>query len=784
MTIPTEATKKPLVSIVVPVFNDEEYIGRALDTALNQSLKNIEIICVDDQSTDGTVHIIEKYVKKDNRVKLIQQKENSSAFQARYTGIKAAQAEYILFLDGDDELHRDTAKLSHIQAVKSKSDIVGFGSKILRKDGSISRDYESLVQPTHKKLLGSNIVARLFEPNKPAQGQMWRYLFTKELLLKAYSYFPENQKLYRINDLPVVFMSASLAKKYTSIKNRLYIYHFYAGRSGGADFDLDKFKFYTQGIDSINLLRTALESGDFSKATKDSYFNARLSVIYNVLQQIKNSLPAKYHDDAIKFLLTKIALDELVFSMANFIPEALDAIRSHLPLKTAENTSKNIGLFTNNLHTGGIQAVVMSQAKYLRDAGFNVTILLLRDDDISFEIPDRVNVELVAYGPVYARLVSFKSILEHRKIDTIINHNVLYNFVWPFYNLIAKDLNIKVHAWLHSFPLRPMTEGSANGKFLNDNLNLIDDLIVLSKADVSYYKSLGHKNVYYMPNPPSPLLIENNGKTQPKSAPTKHLNVVWVGRLQQATKGVFSLIDIAMELKKITSNFTLTLIGPDSNDLKAVQVRDRLKSKQLESNVKVVGPKHGKELIDELKKADLYLNTSVIEGYLLTLVEAQTYGLPVVMYELPWLTTVENNNGVIQTPQKNPAIAAQEIYRLFTDHKLYEAMSKEALKASASYLSYDFVELYTQLLHHRLPKQFSPEINIEHMGLFTKWTQFYFVEAMGAESADGLDILKRKNAEIEALKNSKAMKIGNAVANPIRAARTIKHKVAKRLKNR
>jgi len=777
--------KKPLVSIVMPIFNDEELLARALDTAIKQSLKNIEIICVDDYSTDGSAKIIERYLKKDTRIKLIRHKENASAFQARLTGIKAASANFILFLDGDDELHRDAAKLAYAQAIKSGSDIVGFGSTVLRKDGSISRDYENAIQPLHKQLVGSNIVTKLFDPNKPSQGQMWRYLFSTKLLVKAYSYFAENQRVNRINDLPIAFLSASLAKKYTSINDKLYIYHFYAGRSGGANFDLEKFKFYSQGVDSINLLGVALQKAGTNPKIQESYDNTRLSVVYNVLQQIKNNLPAKYHREAISFLLTKIELDELVSSIATYLPDALDIVRDYLPLPTSNKKPGSIALFTNNLNTGGVQAVVASQAKYLREAGYKVSIVLLNGNDIAFKIPKSITVEIVDEGPLHVRLKSFKTILKNNKIDTVINHSVLYNFSWPFFNLIAKGAGIKANAWIHSFALRPMTEGNTHGKFLISNLSLIDDLIVLSKTDVSYWKSLGHKNVYYMPNPPSPLLLGNIPISNPKKAPKSQINIVWVGRLQQATKRVLSLVDIANELSKLTDNFTVTIIGPGSVDLTVKQLQEKVKTQGLENNIKVTGPKHGSDLIKELKKADIYINTSIIEGYLLTLVEAQSFGLPVVMYELPWLATVENNHGVIQTPQGNPSVIARELYELAINKPLYEKVSKASLDASKTYLSYDFPKLYKQLLDHSLPKEFSPEIQDEHMGIYVKWTQFYFADLMqGGNATSGIESIKQKDAEIEALKNSKSMKVGNALLNPLRKAKRLKHKLAKNLKNR
>lgn len=773
----------PLVSVVIPAFNDSEYIDRALRTATSQSLKNIEIICVDDSSTDNTVAVIETYTKMDPRVKLVRHKENASAFQARLTGILAAQSDYILFLDGDDELHKDAAKLSYTQALGSKSDIVGFGSKIVRKDGSSPREFEKSVQPTHRELAGPHIVATLFKPNTPAQGSLWRFLFSKKLLLKAYGYFEKSQRIDRSNDLPITFLCASFAKKYTSLSDKLYIYHYYAGGSSSSSFTIDRFKFYTRAIDSVNLLKTVIENGDFNDTVKDSYYSARLFVISNIIRQIEQNLPVKYHREAIDLLITKVGLSGITASIACFIPEALDTLRTHLPHTKQTGKTKNIALFTNNLNTGGVQGVVISQAKYLRDAGFNVTIILLNDGNIAFTIPDGVKVEFLQKGPINIRLRSFEDVLASNKIDTVIDHNILYNFSWPFFSLMAKSLGVKTLAWTHSFALRPLTEGKTNGKFLHDNITLIDDLVVLSKPDVSYWKSLGHKNVYYLPNPPSPLLLENTEKIQTKSTPKEHLNIIWYGRLQQATKKVYSLVDVASELKKLTDTFTLTIIGPDGNDLKASDVKERVKTRNLQANVKVTGPKHGNELIKELKNADVYLSTSIIEGYPLTIFEAQSYALPVVMYELPWLAANENNHGIVQTPQSKPALAAQEIYSLFNDKKLYGEMSKASLDASRRYLSYDFSKLYSDLLNHSLPEEFSPNINSKHMGMFAEWTQIFFAElAQNGELAGGLELVKNKDAHIMALKNSKAMKIGTTVIKPAQMIKGATRKAAKRLK--
>ena len=91
----------PKVSVIIPVYNVEEYLRECLDSVINQTLKEIEIICVDDGSTDNSLEILKEYAKKDNRISVLTQ-ENLHAGVARNAGLAVAQGEYLSFLDSDD----------------------------------------------------------------------------------------------------------------------------------------------------------------------------------------------------------------------------------------------------------------------------------------------------------------------------------------------------------------------------------------------------------------------------------------------------------------------------------------------------------------------------------------------------------------------------------------------------------------------------------------------------------------------------------------------------------
>lgn len=91
-----------LVSIIMPAYNAEEYIGESIESVINQSYKNWELIIVDDCSTDQTSKIIQKYKRNDNRIKYIKMSINSGAAKSRNEGIRLSKGVYIAFLDSDD----------------------------------------------------------------------------------------------------------------------------------------------------------------------------------------------------------------------------------------------------------------------------------------------------------------------------------------------------------------------------------------------------------------------------------------------------------------------------------------------------------------------------------------------------------------------------------------------------------------------------------------------------------------------------------------------------------
>jgi glycosyltransferase involved in cell wall biosynthesis len=121
---------KPKVSVIVPIYNVEAYLGRCLDSLVNQTLEEIEIICINDCSLDNSLVMLNKYAKKDKRIKIIDFEKNQGVSIARNAGIKIAQGEYIGTVDPDDYVDLNYYEKLYLKAKETDSDIVHANLKL------------------------------------------------------------------------------------------------------------------------------------------------------------------------------------------------------------------------------------------------------------------------------------------------------------------------------------------------------------------------------------------------------------------------------------------------------------------------------------------------------------------------------------------------------------------------------------------------------------------------------------------------------------------------------
>ena len=135
-----------LISIVVPVYNVEKYVEESLKSLLNQTYKNIEVICVDDGSSDSSLNILKNIAESDGRVKIIEQK-NAGAGAARNNGINHSNGKYIYFFDSDDVAAKNLLEKAYNRAMETDADIVAFNGYTFTNDDistkKLKKEYNS-----------------------------------------------------------------------------------------------------------------------------------------------------------------------------------------------------------------------------------------------------------------------------------------------------------------------------------------------------------------------------------------------------------------------------------------------------------------------------------------------------------------------------------------------------------------------------------------------------------------------------------------------------------------
>ncbi len=209
------------VSVIIPVYNSEKYLRECLDSIINQTLKEIEIICIDDGSTDNSLDILKSYAAKDRRIIILQQR-NLGAGAARNAGLKIAKSKYLSFLDADDFFEKNMLKKAYDKCELDKAQICVFRSKEFdNKD----KKFLLMTWSIRKRFLPRKIPFSPIDISKHIfqvfNGWAWDKLYDREFIQQNKLRF---QEIRTTNDAYFVFTANVLASRIT-VLNDILAYH-------------------------------------------------------------------------------------------------------------------------------------------------------------------------------------------------------------------------------------------------------------------------------------------------------------------------------------------------------------------------------------------------------------------------------------------------------------------------------------------------------------------------------------------------------------------------------
>jgi len=254
-------TTSPKISVIIPVYNVEKYLEECVGSIQRQTLKDIEIICVNDGSRDSSLEILKKLAKKDKRVVIIDQK-NAGAGAARNTGIKAARGKYLGFVDSDDEIFPTMYEELYEKAEKTGAEMVITGEIETLFDDNIK--FPTPGSPLTKEELCLGAFKAIEYPEILQNVFLWNRIFSREFWIKNNFVIPEGRKF--AEDLLICTQASVLAKKIAYVEGPLYKYRNF--REDSLSYTLAKSK------NKLDFIKATDETKKFLKSTNQYEFFA------------------------------------------------------------------------------------------------------------------------------------------------------------------------------------------------------------------------------------------------------------------------------------------------------------------------------------------------------------------------------------------------------------------------------------------------------------------------------------------------------------------------------
>lgn len=269
-------TKEPLVSVIVPVYNVEQYLEQCIKSIVNQTYHNLEIILVNDGSTDGSGTICEQYRKKDHRIQVIHQ-ENRGLSGARNAGMDVFSGEYIMFIDSDDFVDHEIVEVMLREALENKLDIVLCGTVLCDQSGN---------KMSSSAIARSEIYTEdLFHPffrSDYYSVSAWGKLYHRDMVKGIY--FPDRK--YH-EDMFVAHRFLSRAKRVMIMDKAYYWYRQVQGSITHRSFQ----------IKHLDAIEACVERSNFIKEIESKWSDeSNAALVYTCCKCLERMFQASYYD--------------------------------------------------------------------------------------------------------------------------------------------------------------------------------------------------------------------------------------------------------------------------------------------------------------------------------------------------------------------------------------------------------------------------------------------------------------------------------------------------------
>lgn len=282
------------ISVIIPIYNVEKFLPRCLDSVINQSFKNIEIICVNDGSTDKSGKILAKFAEKDARFRVITQ-DNQGLSASRNNGMEVASGAYIFFLDADDYLHPQALEIFYATAQKSECPIVI--SQTFCKLGKDTLNTKKYIADEISYKVCNNALSDLYK-YRLVSAVAWNKLYRASAIQR----FKFIEGIY-YEDWPFTTCVFANIAKFAIIKEKLYIYNTTSPSIVRSSFSLKKIHDYILGIRHVYNYFMAKNKNDEWNIVRKKRISLSLKMVLSKITKStenKDELEAYFKQEYLK----------------------------------------------------------------------------------------------------------------------------------------------------------------------------------------------------------------------------------------------------------------------------------------------------------------------------------------------------------------------------------------------------------------------------------------------------------------------------------------------------
>lgn len=690
------------VSIIVAAYNVADYIREALDSAVGQTLQDIEIVCVDDGSTDGTAEILQEYAARDSRVRVIRHEKNGGTFAVRHTGVMEATGEYVLFLDGDDFYAPQACERLYEKAVSEKLDVVDSGERLFTGDGSSLEEgaltelaafcshAPKRIPKNREELLHACFV------EKDIRWSMCGKLCLLKLMKKACAFFG-GERILMAEDALAAFMVFYHARAYGYLDELFYYYRSGSGVTAKSlppsiqRLESCATEYQVYGLLCRWLTPAQRAEPGVAEALEALRINLQNDIFYYLqLASVENS-PA-----FVRAILQYRTLEEFVCDLAETAArvhftkfhEIALRLRDCEELFPRQKEIRTVASFYYRLAGGGVERVIALLAPIWQNAGYQVVIITEQEPTpLDFPLPEGVRRVTIPEGRNgKTRVLAWQRIIREYGIDAVVYH------AWGSDGRIMDALAIKSQR----IPFILHTHGSASSDFYylstipiqQEATDALSDVVVtLSEVDQAWWQALGYRSVS-VSNP----LTYHPKDVQPSALQGHH--VLWIARLSWE-KQYYDAFEIALLVHREIPQFQLHIIGGAESDKDFERIQNYLDENRMSSYVILHGFQTNVEKY--FHEAAAILLTSKYEGCPMAVMESKAFGLPLVTYELPNVSAIRKEEGMFVVPQRDRQAAADRIVQLLEDEELRRRMGAEARRSAQALAEVDFGALWKRI---------------------------------------------------------------------------------------